>query len=294
LTLGYRPPLAWDALLAFLAARAVPGVEAIEGGAYLRTLRAGSRTGWLVARHLPERCAIRVEVSPSLGVALVPLVARLRRLFDLDARPSDIDAHLARDPRLRPMVKRVPGLRIPGAVDGFELTVRAILGQQVSVRAATTLAGRFAERFGERLSAPHTALGLLAPTPERIAAASESDLASLGLPAARARALHALAREVASGQLDLAAAADPAAQHRALERLSRVAGVGAWTAGYVAMRAFGDPDALPSGDAALCRALGLSSRTARSLEQRAARWSPWRAYGALHVWNQPLDRGDSP
>ncbi len=295
LTLGYRPPLAWDALLAFFAARATPGIEGVDGASYRRTVRVGSRTGWFVARHLPEQHAVRVEVSPTLGGALVPLAARLRRVFDLGARPAEVDAHLARDPWLRARVRRLPGLRIPGAADGFELAVRAILGQQVSVRAATTLAGRLAERFGEPLATGDPSLVRLAPTPARLAAASESELASVGVPSSRARALHALSEEVAGGRLNLDVHADPRAAREALERLP---GVGAWTAGYVAMRAFGEPDAFPSGDGALCRALGVA---ARSLDARAAVWRPWRAYATLHAWNAPApplesvrSRGETP
>jgi AraC family transcriptional regulator of adaptative response / DNA-3-methyladenine glycosylase II len=283
LTLGYRPPLAWDALIAFLAARATRGVEAVENGAYLRTVRVGSRTGWLVARDLADRCAVRVEVSPSLGGALVPLAARLRRLFDLDAQPSEVDAHLARDAGLRPLVRRTPGLRLPGAVDGFELAARAVLGQQVSVPAATTLAGRLAALVGEPIATTHPALVRLAPTAARVAEASERDLAGVGLTGARARTLRVLAEEVASGRLDLDAPADARA---AVEALQRVPGIGAWTASYIAMRAFGAPDAFPSGDRALCRALRVP---AGALDARAADWSPWRAYAALHIWN-----GESP
>jgi AraC family transcriptional regulator of adaptative response / DNA-3-methyladenine glycosylase II len=279
LTLGYRPPLAWEALIAFFAARATQGVEAVEGGAYLRTVRIGSRSGWIVARNLADRCAVRVDVSPSLGGALVPLAARLRRLFDLDAQPSEVDAHLERDAGLRRFLRRARGLRIPGAVDGFELSARAVLGQQVSVPAATTLTGRLAALLGEPVTTAHPTLVRLAPTAARIAAASDGDLTGVGLTSARARTLRALAEEVASGKLDLDAPADPTAT---VEALQRVPGIGVWTASYIAMRAFGAPDAFPSGDRALCRALRLS---ASALEARAAAWSPWRAYAALHIWN---------
>jgi AraC family transcriptional regulator of adaptative response / DNA-3-methyladenine glycosylase II len=284
LTLGYRAPFAWEALLAFLAARAARGVEAVDGGTYLRTARVGPHVGWLRARHLPEQNAVRVEVSPSLAPSLLPLAARLRRLFDLDARPREVDAHLARDPDLRAHVRRVPGLRVPGAVDAFEVAVRAILGQRVSVRAATTLACRLAEAYGEPIETPYPALLRLPVTAERIAAAPERELATLGIPEARARTLSLLAHEVATGRLGLDsidATVDPDATVASLLRLR---GVGPWTARYVAMRALGAPDAFPSGDAALCNALATS---AQALEERAAAWRPWRAYAAMHLYSLP-------
>ena len=282
LTLGHRPPLAWDAMLAFLAARATPGVELVRDGTYARTVRIGDAAGHVVARHVPERRAVRVEVAGALARALVPLAARLRRAFDLDAHPDAIDAHLARDPALRPRVRRTPGLRVPGCVDGFELATRAVLGQQVTVRGATTLAGRLAEAFGDPVATPLPSLSRLAPTAERIASASERAVAAVGLPAARARTLLVLAEEVACGRLVLEPHADVDATIAALERLP---GIGPWTAHYVAMRALGAPDALPAGDLALRRA--LRDATQREIERRAERWRPWRAYAAMHLW-----RGD--
>jgi AraC family transcriptional regulator of adaptative response / DNA-3-methyladenine glycosylase II len=282
LTLGYRPPFAWDAMLAFLTARATPGVEMVRSGTYARTIRVGACCGVVVARHQPERRAVRVEVSGSLSRALVPLAARLRRLFDLDAHPDAIDAHLARDPALRALVRRTPGLRVPGCVDGFELAVRAVLGQQVTVRGATTLAGRLAEAFGDGVDAPPQLapdLSRLAPTAERVAAAGERAIASaVGLPASRARALHALADAVASGRVVLEPHVDVEATIAALERIP---GIGPWTARYVAMRALGAPDALPAGDLALRRVLRCD---AAACERRAARWRPWRAYAVMHLW----------
>jgi AraC family transcriptional regulator of adaptative response / DNA-3-methyladenine glycosylase II len=287
LTLSYRPPYDWPALLRFLEARAVPGVELVRGGAYLRTARFGAHRGWLEVAPIAGRAALRAEISLSLAGALMPLRARLRRVFDLDAQPATIAAHLGRDPRLAARVEARPGLRVPGAFDGFEAAVRAVLGQQVSVAAATTLAGRLAARFGEPLATPHAELTRLAPAPERIAAASEADVAAIGVPKSRARTLRLLARAVADRELSLdgdggGIGGGDGAVDATLERLVALPGVGPWTAHYLAMRALGWPDAFPETDLGLRRALGgVSGREARAL---AEPWRPWRAYGVTHLW----------
>ncbi|MBI5069849.1 MAG: DNA-3-methyladenine glycosylase 2 family protein [Deltaproteobacteria bacterium] len=278
LRLDYRPPLDWEALLAFLAARATEGVEEVRGGAYRRTVRLGRRAGWVEVRPLPGRPALRAQVSLSLAGALMPLAARLRALFDLDALPHLVSAHLAADPRLRPAVRARPGLRVPGAFDGFEAATRVVLGQQVSVAAATTVAGRLARALGEPCATPFPALHRLSPTPEAVAAAGEARIARLGMPGARARTLLALADAVAGGSLRLERGAGAAER----ERLRALPGVGDWTAQVIAMRALGDPDAFPAGDLAVRRA--LEDCPARDADERSAAWRPWRAYAALHLW----------
>jgi len=282
LTLAYRPPFGFGALLAFLGARALPGVERVEGGTYARTARVGERTGWIAVSH--EGGALRALVSPSLATAVTALVPRLRRLFDLDARPDAIDEHLAADRALRPLVRRRPGLRIPGSLDPFEIAVRAVLGQQVSVRAARTLAGRVASAFGAPIATPIEGLSFVFPAAERLADAAEHALTGLGLTSARARTIRALARAVASGTLRLDAAADP---RSLVDELLALPGVGPWTAQYVAMRALGAPDAFPDGDLVLRRVLGV--RAPREALARAERWRPWRAYAALHLWTSAGD-----
>jgi AraC family transcriptional regulator of adaptative response / DNA-3-methyladenine glycosylase II len=233
-----------------------------------------------------------VRVTLAEPVPLVSLVERLRRLFDLEADPAAIDERLAADPLLAPALAAHPGLRVPGARDGFELAVRAILGQQVSVRGATTLAGRLVERFGSPFSGgangsdgAGATLDRLFPRPERLARAR---LETIGLPRARAGAIRALARAVSSGDLALDGSADPDETRAALQALP---GVGPWTAAYVAMRALREPDAFPSEDLGLRRALagtaGLPSP--RALCERAEAWRPWRAYGALHLWQLGSD-----
>lgn len=279
LRLDYRPPLAWDTLLGFLAGRAIPGVEAVEEGTYRRTVRLGGKAGWVAVAQEPGKSALRAEVSLSLASVLMPLVARLRGQLDLDAHPTVIDAHLAQDPLLAELVQRRPGLRLLGAFDGFESTVRGYLGQQVSVRAATTLSGRLVEALGEPVETPHAGLTRLFPQPEAVAEAGEDRLAKLGMPGARARALMALGRAVAEGGLSLDRFGDTA---QALERLRELPGVGEWTAQYVAMRVLGWPDAFPASDLGLRKALG--GVTAREAEARAERWRPWRSYAALHLW----------
>ncbi|MGH8460313.1 MAG: AlkA N-terminal domain-containing protein [Stenotrophobium sp.] len=279
LKLGYRPPLAWPQLLAFLGGRGAAGVEQVEGGRYLRSVSLGRHRGWLSAQPLSGQSALRLQVSVSLMPALTPLLARVRRLFDLDANPRVIEEHLARDPRLRAMVLRHGGLRVPGAFDGYELALRAILGQQVTVKAATTIYGRFAAAFGEPASTPHAALRFHAPSAERVADARLQKLIELGLTQKRAQTIARLSREVADGSLQLEAGADA---EELMQHLQSLPGIGAWTASYIAMRALGHPDAFPHGDLALMKALGL--RKAQDMIAATEAWRPWRAYAALHLW----------
>lgn len=287
LRLDYRPPLAFEDSLAFLAARAVAPVEGVADGVYRRTVRVGGREGWISVAQDPSRASLRAEVSASLAPALMSIVGRLRRMFDLDAHPHAIAAHLAEDDRLAPLVRARPGVRLAGAFDPFEVLVRAILGQQVTVRGATTLARRVVERFGEPIETPFEDLRRVFPTPDVLAAASESEIAALGMPGARARALLGSARAVASGEVRLG---PTAAADETIAALVALPGVGPWTAQYVAMRAFGWPDGFPSSDLVLRRALGIDG--ARALERRAERWRPWRAYAAMHLWTSETRKDD--
>lgn len=286
LRLDYRPPLDWEALLRFLAARAAPGVESVRDGTYRRTVAIGGRRGVIAVRPDGEGAALRVEVSLSLAGALFPLAARLRRLFDLDARPDVIAACLGQSPVLAPLLRARPGLRVPGAMDGFEAAARAIVGQQVSVRAATTIWGRLVAALGERIETGETgetALRLLAPTAEAVLGAGAGALRAVGLTAARAEALLHLSRAVAEGGLRLAsgpgADEDP---EETVRRLIALPGIGDWTANYIALRALGWPDALPAGDLVLRQALGVGS--AAQVRALAEPWRPWRAYATLHLW----------
>ncbi len=283
LDLPFRPPLDFDALLAFLAARATCGVEAAERGCYARTVALGERRGWLSVQRSPRGTALRAQISASLAPVLLPVAAKLRALFDLAADPARIAAQLDGDPLLRARTAQRPGLRVPGAFDGFELLVRAILGQQVSVAAATTFAARLAERFGEETETPHSALSRLTPSAERIADARLDALSAIGITRPRAESLRHAARACADQSLDLAPGADP---ERTREALLALPGVGPWTAEYVLMRALAWPDAFPHGDLGLRRALRVDD--ARAVLARAEAWRPWRAYGALHLWTAPM------
>lgn len=277
--LGYRAPFDWEGLLSFIGARALAGVEAVTASEYVRTVELGPHRGWIRVSNLAERRTLQVELTHTLTPALPALLGRLRNLFDLSARPDVITAHLASDPMLSQRVAANPGLRVPGAFDGFELAVRAILGQQVSVKAATTLAGRFAEAYGRPIVTPYDEIRRLSPLPEAVAEAKPSAIASLGITGPRAASIVALAREISSGRLRLDAGTD---HQVASGQLVSLPGVGPWTAAYVAMRALCSPDAFPASDMVIRKNLG-GVTTARAEEMSLA-WSPWRSYATLHLW----------
>lgn len=286
LRLGYRPPLAWDVMSRWLVARGASGVEALDGGRYVRAValegKAGQvQQGWFAVAPSRTHAVLDVEVAESLLPVLTPLLARIRRLFDLDANPLVIDSHLRTDNALRPLLRRRPGLRVPGAFDGFELALRAVLGQQISVKAATTLYGRFATAFGAAAVTPFAALTVHAPRPERIAEAGTARIAALGLTKQRAATVWALSRAMAAGEVVLGPDVAP---ETALAQLLALPGIGPWTAQYVAMRALGVTDAFPAGDLGLMKALQLDKPA--QLIDRAERWRPWRSYAALHLWTE--------
>lgn len=289
LHLSYRPPFDWAGLLRFLRARELKGVERIEEDRYLRTAQLGGHTGWIHVRHAPKKHALLVELTHLLTPVLPALLGRLRHVFDLSARPDVIAAQLMRDRLLGDAVQRNPGLRVPGAFDGFELAVRAILGQQVTVRAATTLAGRFVEAFGEPIETPQAGLTRLCPTARRIAGATVDEVASLGIIRTRARSMIALAQEITSGRLRLEAGAQP---DGTIAQLVALPGIGMWTAHYIAMRGLHWPDAFPKEDVAMRKRLG--GVTAARAEELSQAWRPWRSYAMLHLWQSGvsvLDRG---
>lgn len=270
---AYRPPLDWDSLLAFLVGRASQGAEALDGRRYGRTVQTGGSRGWITVEPIPERPALRVTLAAGLAPVLRPTLARVRRLFDLQADPLPIAAHLG------PLADAHPGLRVPGAFDGFEVAVRAVLGQQVTVRAASTLAGRFAAAFGDPVATPLASLTHLPPTPARVAAARPEDLIALGILATRAHSILALARAVASGEISLEPGGD---LEETMTRLKALPGIGEWTAQYIAMRALAWPDAFPHTDLGIRKAMG--GATPKRLLETAERWRPWRAYAAMHLW----------
>ena len=282
--LPYAPPYQWEVMIEFLARRAMPGVEHVSGNTYTRSISYGGEHGIIeVAPGRPRELTLRVHF-PRLA-ALPVIVSRVRRLFDVESDPVVITAHLSADPMLRPLVLARPGLRVAGAWSGFELAVRAILGQQITVNAARELAGRLVARFGRPFSsqAPGLAPAItrLFPTPRRLAAA---DPAAFGLPRARARAVMSLARTM---DLNPQIIESGRSLEDAVSALKMLPGIGEWTAQYIAMRELREPDAFPAGDIALQRAMEtLAGRpvTRAQVLAHAESWRPWRAYGAGYLW----------
>jgi AraC family transcriptional regulator of adaptative response / DNA-3-methyladenine glycosylase II len=285
--LPYRPPYDWDAMLSFLSARAIPGVEIVAGDTYRRSIAIGANCGVIsVAPAAKNRIDVRVRF-PDMA-ALPQIIARVRRVFDLAADPDTIAVHLAQDPVLAPLVAARPGLRVPGAWDGFELAVRAIFGQQITVPAATKLLGRLVHAFGDPLPATmqeseqdSEGLTHLFPSVARIAT---TDLTTFGMPGARAKAVTSLAQAISA---DPAIFSRGASLEDAIVKLRALPGIGEWTAQYIAMRELREPDAFPAADIGLLRA--MADREGRrpspsELLTHSERWRPWRAYAALHLW----------
>jgi AraC family transcriptional regulator of adaptative response / DNA-3-methyladenine glycosylase II len=276
--LSYRPPYDWDAVSAFLGARAIAGVEALEAGRYRRTVRISQEgkehLGWIEVAPSPKKPTLRIAVSASLARVLPPVLSRVKSLMDLACNPTEVSAALGK------LARSCPGMRVPGAFDGFEIAVRAILGQQVTVAAARTVAGRFALAQGDSLETPFGALTTAFPDAGRVADAPVGRIARLGMPGARARTVLALARAVADGALVLMPNADIDAT---LERLRALPGVGEWTAQYIAMRALAWPDAFAHTDYGVMKALG--TKDARRVLAAGEAWRPWRAYAVMHLWN---------
>ena len=276
--LDFRPPLAWESLLAYLRLRAIPGVEHVDATHYRRTVALGAHQGCIGVSLAPTGTALDVEISPGLAPVIGAVIVRVKHLFDLGATPDAVSEVLSQDPLLAGVVRRLPGLRVAGAFDGFELAVRAVLGQQVSVKAATTMAGRWARAFGTPIATPHADLTHLAPTPSRMLEVAAHEISSLGVVGSRARCLTALAQAVAERRVVLSYAANVEEQ---LLRLTELPGVGPWTAQYIAMRALRWPDAFPAGDLMVQRAAKMGKK---ELLARAEDWRPWRAYATHYLW----------
>ena len=276
--LEFRPPIAWQSLLEYLHLRAIPGVEAVHGMHYRRTVEIGEHQGWIAVSLAKSGLALDVEMSASLGPVIGAVIVRVKQLFDLSAAPDAVAGVLSEDSLLTASVCRLPGLRVPGAFDGFELAVRAVLGQQVSVKAATTMAGRWARAFGTGFATPYPDLTLLTPRAPRMAGISADEIAALGVIGSRARCIAALVKAINEQTILLTGAADVETQ---IDALMCLPGVGEWTAQYVAMRALHWPDAFPGTDLMLLRAAGLN---AKQLHARAESWRPWRAYATHYLW----------
>jgi AraC family transcriptional regulator of adaptative response / DNA-3-methyladenine glycosylase II len=280
LLLRYHPPYDWPAMAAFLSRRAIPGIETVSAERYRRSIALDGVQG-IVTVEPADGAALRATVRFPKLAALPAIIARLRRVFDLQADPVAIAAHLAQDPALAPLVKARPGLRVPGAWSGFELAIRAVLGQQITVTAATRLAGRLVAAHGRRLAEPEGELTHVFPESEALAAA---DLSSLGMPRSRAATLSAMAQAALADPHLFDATSD---LEDAVRRLRAIRGVGEWTAQYIALRQMREPDAFPAADIGLLRALArheTSGQSSSELLDRAEAWRPWRAYAAQHLW----------
>lgn len=292
--LPYRKPFSWPTMLEFFAGRATPGVEIVTGNVYRRSISVGGRHG--VIAVCPERRSayLRLTLQCVDTSALFEIVQRLREAFDLDAPIGEIAAALGGDDFLGDLIRKSPGIRVPGAWDGFELTVRAILGQQISVKAATTLAGRIADRYGETLSLSSESrvagLKRIFPTPDRLRLAR---FRNIGLVRSRADTIRRVASAVVQGNLTFDVAQEPEDFCR---NLTAIKGIGDWTAQYIAMRALKNPDAFPASDLGLLRALHAAEKqnrktTPSELLRRAEIWRPWRAYAALLLWSSLSNSG---
>jgi len=281
LRLPYQPPYRWSDLAGFLSIRAIPGVESFAGGAYRRSFADGESAGTLEIRPAPGEDALELRV-PSIGAPeLLSISARARRLFDVDADVATIARDLSRDRQLAADVRRAPGMRVPGCWDPFEIAVRAVLGQQVTISAATTLVGRVVRELGRPLAVPSGAVTHLFPRPADVAAA---DLRGIGVPGRRAAALRALAGAFARGEIDALAARGV---DEFVAGLTKIPGIGPWTAHYVAMRALSEPDAFPAGDLWLRRLIVPGTTLSEAAaEERSAVWRPWRAYAAFYLWRR--------
>ena len=282
--LPYLAPWNWSQFHEHFALRLLPGIEALEPMRYSRTVRMGADVGWFSVQPLADETALALTLSDSLQGHAAALTARVRRMFDLDADPAATTRHFADDLLLGPLVRANPGLRLPSAFDPFEQAVRAIVGQQVTVKAAVTITRRLVERLGtelpEDLSDRASGLLKLFPSPQAIA---EARLDSIGMPGKRVATLQRLAAAVADGTLTLQTDDGVDAL---IGRLCELPGIGPWTAEYIVLRGFGDADAFPAADLGLLKAplWGSQGITARQLLVRAEAWRPRRAYAAVHIW----------
>ncbi len=284
LRLGFRPPFAFAEMLAFLRARAIPGVERVGEDRYERILGPTAAPTRICVTHDPDRPELLLDVEHADPRAIQGIIRRVRRLFDLDADLAAVCATLSSDPLLARAIHRRPGLRVPGGWDGFEIAVRAVLGQQVSVKAATTFAQRVVAAFGDRYASDDAGLDRRFPTPARL---RDAPLESIGLPARRAATLRGLAAAVDAGRVGFHAGQRLDTFATALCALP---GIGAWTANYIAMRALGHPDAFPAGDLVVQQVLGSGKRMdERATAARSRAWQPWRAYAVIHLWRMAQD-----
>lgn len=279
--LPYRPPYDWPRVLAFFAQRAVPGVEAVMEGSYRRVIRVDGapECGWLEVSQIVGKHALQLRFDAALAPVTQALLSRTKQVFDVAADPQEIAAVLGE------LAAGAPGLRLPGAYDGFELALRAILGQQVTVKAARTLATRFVDAYGDAVATPFADLTRAFPLPSRVAALTRDDIARLGIVGQRAEAMIAVAQAVVAGRVSLLSQSDAL---QTIEALRAIKGIGPWTAHYIAMRALAWPDAWPPQDVALLNAMNLPNtvKGQREADRISEAWRPWRSYAVLHTWRK--------
>ncbi|GGA13631.1 DNA-3-methyladenine glycosylase 2 family protein [Dyella caseinilytica] len=292
LKLSYRPPYDFASLLTFLRGRALPGIEYVDDDSYARVFGTAQTPGWLRLSAWPgDEHALRLQLHCPQPAQMLAVVTRIRRMFDLDADPQAIGAALQTTPQMKALVRKRPGLRLPGSWDGFEVAVRAILGQQVSVAAARTLASRIVHRYGEALPTPVLpGLERLFPTPETLA---DADLRSLGVTGAREETIRGVARALLGGRVDFRV---EQSLDEFVQRWVELPGIGEWTAHYMAMRGLSHPDAFPAADLILRRAAAQDDvmLSTRALTTLAEAWRPWRAYAVMHLWRSVSDPTQSP
>jgi AraC family transcriptional regulator of adaptative response / DNA-3-methyladenine glycosylase II len=283
--LSYRPPYDWEGMLTFLKARELKGIEWVTDDFYSRTVHLGNCKGWIKLTHEKIKNTLMLKFTHNLTPVLPVLLRRVRNLFDLNARPDVINQHLIRDKILGPLIKTNPGTRVPGAFNGFEMGIRAILGQQITVKAATTIASRLVKAFCEPIDTPFSELHYLTPSPEPFAKTSIEDIAQHGVVSARCKSIIALAGAHVSGRLSLDDGIhyDP---EIVVKRLSELPGIGSWTAHYIAMRALRWTDAFPTGDIVILKRLG--GVTAKEAEAISQAWRPWRSYATIHLWKSKV------
>ncbi|MBW2344711.1 MAG: DNA-3-methyladenine glycosylase 2 family protein [Deltaproteobacteria bacterium] len=282
LTLSFRPPFDWHRLLTFFQSRAIPGVEFVENGVYHRTIRLNETFGTISVAHADSDNALLLTTALSDSSDLMPLVERVRRMFDLDANMAAIHKVLGTDPVLKEVVRNQPGLRLPGAWDPFEVAVRAVVGQQISVIGARTVIGRIAVKAGPRFeSAHHPGLTHFFPTARELNACEPG---RIGMPTRRVETIKALSRAVMRGEISFLVKGD---LENFIKQLTLIPGIGDWTAHYIAMRALGEPDAFPAADLGIIKALeqGRKRPTPKQILERAESWRPWRAYAAICLWH---------
>ncbi len=279
--LQFRPPFDWKSLLDFLGSRAIPGIEVVEETSYRRTISLDGKKGEFELNFFDDKNVIKLQIHFPDSKALFKIVERVRRIVDLRANCMEISNHLGQDPFLAPMMAASPGLRVPGAWDGFEIAVRAILGQQITVKAATTLAGRLAKAYGEKWEGTDCDhLTVLFPTAESL---SQANFAEIGLTKARSQTIRDMATAVCQGKLTFDGSVD---FKTFTEQITEIRGIGDWTAQYIGLRALGEPDAFPAADLGLLKAASPENTriSSKDLLEKANPWRPWRAYATMYLW----------